>query len=77
MPVMDGSEFMQAYHDLSPEKKGQIVIVMLTSSFNPADKAKADSIGEISDFRQKTLNAATLNEILEKNFPELVEETIF
>ena len=76
MPVMDGWEFMEAYHNLPAEKKGQIVIVMLTSSFNPADKVKAESIEEISDFKQKTLNAATLNEILEKNFPELVGELV-
>jgi CheY-like chemotaxis protein len=70
MPVMDGWDFATAYRDLPIEKKGKNVIVMLSSSFNPADRAKAESIEEISDFKQKTLNLEALNDILQKNFPE-------
>lgn len=75
MPVMDGWEFINAYKNLIPdEQKKKINIIMLTSSFNPADKAKADTIEEIADYRQKTLNAAILQEIMAKHFSKNPEE---
>ena len=75
MPVMDGWEFITAYKNLiSNERKKEISIIMLTSSFNPADKAKADTIKEIADYRQKTLNETILHEIVEKHFSRQIEE---
>lgn len=75
MPVMDGWEFITAYKNLvSNERKKKISIIMLTSSFNPADKAKADTIKEIADYRQKTLNETILHEIVEKHFSRQIEE---
>ena len=75
MPVMDGWEFINAYKNLIPdEQKKKINIIMLTSSFNPADKAKADTIKEIADYRQKTLNTAILQEIMTKHFSKNPEE---
>ncbi len=69
MPVMDGWEFINVYKSLIPaEQQKKIKIIMLTSSFNPADKAKADSIKEIADYRQKTLNAGIVHEIIAKHF---------
>lgn len=76
MPVMDGWEFIQSYQNLNLENKENIVIVMLSSSFNPADKAKAESIKEISDFRQKPMGKNALLEIITQHFPELIEETL-
>ncbi len=76
MPVMDGWEFIQAYQNLDIANKENITVVMLSSSFNPADKAKADSIEQISDFKQKPISKETLLEIMETNFPELVEEAV-
>jgi len=71
MPVMDGWEFIKTYKDLVPDKrKKEIRIIMLTSSFNPADKAKANTIKEIAEYRQKTLNIAILHEIVLKHFPK-------
>lgn len=70
MPVMDGWEFINAYKNLIPDKqKEEIRIIMLTSSFNPADKAKANDIKEIAEYRHKTLNATILHEIVQKHFP--------
>ncbi|CAD0009885.1 response regulator [Flavobacterium chungangense] len=75
MPVMDGWEFIKSYKNLvSDERKKEIRIIMLTSSFNPADKAKADTIEEIADYRQKTLNVAMLHEVIKKHFPNQSEE---
>ncbi|OOV17306.1 response regulator [Flavobacterium sp. LM4] len=75
MPVMDGWEFIKSYKILvSDGRKKEIRIIMLTSSFNPADKAKADTIEEIADYRQKTLNVAMLHEVIKKHFPNQSEE---
>jgi len=64
MPVMDGWEFIEAYQKLDDAYKKNIKIIMLSSSFNPADKAKADSIKEISEFRQKPMDKVALLEII-------------
>jgi CheY-like chemotaxis protein len=72
MPVMDGWEFIEAYKNLKLEKKDDIVVVMLSSSFNPADRAKAESIAEIALFKQKPMSKEALLEIFEKIFPELI-----
>ncbi|MDR6845640.1 response regulator [Flavobacterium granuli] len=74
MPVMDGWEFIQAYKSLDLENKDDIVVVMLSSSFNPADKAKAESIAEIADFKQKPISKEALIEIIETYFPKLVKQ---
>mgnify|MGYP001352991831 CR=1 FL=1 len=69
MPVMDGWEFLEAYQQLSPEQKGEILIVMLSTSPNPDDLRKAQAIPAISEFRQKPLSAEMLTNILETHFP--------
>ena len=74
MPVMDGWEFIEVYKNLELKNKENVVIVMLSSSFNPADKAKAESIEEISDFKQKPMGKEALLDIITKNFPDLLEE---
>lgn len=76
MPVMDGWEFIEAFQNLSPENKKDIIIVMLSSSFNPADKAKADSIKEITCFRQKPMNKEALLEIIDKVFLQICVNTV-
>ncbi|MBZ4040831.1 response regulator [Flavobacterium hibisci] len=74
MPVMDGWEFIKKYKNLiSEDRKKKISIIMLTSSFNPADKAKADTIKEIADYRQKTLSGTMLEEIVKKHFEKYSE----
>ncbi|PVX45546.1 CheY-like chemotaxis protein [Flavobacterium sp. 103] len=76
MPVMDGWEFIEAYKNLNLENKENIIVVMLSSSFNPADRAKAESIQEISAFKQKPMNKEALLEIFDKAFPGLIGENI-
>ena len=70
MPVMDGWEFLEAYHGLPVAQKGEILIVMLTTSPNPDDMQKAASIAEVNEFRQKPLSAEMLVDIFAKYFPE-------
>ena len=76
MPVMDGWEFIEAYQNLEIENKEDITIVMLSSSSNPADKAKAESIEVVAEFRQKPMNKAALFDIITTNFPELLEKVV-
>lgn len=70
MPVMDGWEFLEAYHALDERQKGKIIIIMLTTSLNPDDKTRADDISEVSDFKSKPLSLETVQEIMQTHFPD-------
>ncbi len=70
MPVMDGWGFIEAYKELSESIRKEIVIVMLTTSYDPDDKEKAKRIPEISEFEKKPLTFDMLNQLMEKYFPE-------
>jgi CheY-like chemotaxis protein len=72
MPVMDGWSFLDEYHKLDSVYKGKIIIVMLTTSFNPDDKVKAEHISEISDFKNKPLKIEIIDEIMKKHFAEYI-----
>lgn len=70
MPVMDGWEFMNEYHKLDENKKGNKMIVMLTTSINPDDEIKASLISEITDFKSKPIFSEGLEELVKKYFPK-------
>lgn len=70
MPVMDGWEFLEEYRKLQSNQKGQIVLIMLTTSLNPDDKAKASQFEEIKDFQNKLLTRQRMEELFEEHFPE-------
>ena len=70
MPKMNGWEFLEEYRQLSEEQKSRVIILMLTTSVNPADRQKAETVPEINGYYSKPLNEAKLNEILERYFPE-------
>ncbi|MBF4471778.1 hypothetical protein [Flavobacterium sp. HJJ] len=53
-----------------------IAIMMLSSSFNPAGKSKADTIQEILCFRQKTMSKEALLDIITKIFPPICVHTV-
>jgi CheY-like chemotaxis protein len=69
MPAMDGWEFLEKYNQLPEEQKGKIIVVMLTTSFNPEDELKAKKISGVSDFRNKPLTAEMLKDVLREHFP--------
>jgi CheY-like chemotaxis protein len=73
MPVMDGWEFVQLYSELDSYQKGEIVIIMLTSSLNPDDKERARNIDAISGFRNKILTMGAIVDIMNEYFPGYVE----
>ena len=70
MPMMDGWEFLEEYKKLQNDQKGRVVIVMLTTSLNPADKQKAEEFKEIDGFRNKPLTEEMLDDIMVDSFKD-------
>jgi CheY-like chemotaxis protein len=74
MPAMDGWEFLQKYEALPDAHKSSIIVIMLTTSFNPEDELKARKIPSVKEFRNKPLTADLLQDILNKYFPDRIIE---
>jgi CheY-like chemotaxis protein len=72
MPAMNGWEFLEQYSNLDQQRKANVVIVMLTTSLNPDDRAKANKMPDVSGFETKPLTPEKLQTILKKYFPEKV-----
>lgn len=70
MPVMDGWEFLEEYEKLKVNQKGKVVIVMLTTSLNPADKARAEQRLMHGSFQFKPLTLEMIEDILQTHLPE-------
>jgi CheY-like chemotaxis protein len=70
MPAMNGWEFLKKYSEIAKERRGNVVIVMLTTSLNPDDKQKADELSAITGFENKPLTQLKLKQILIKYFSE-------
>lgn len=68
MPGMNGWEFLKAYARLPEAQRGNIVVMMLTTSLNPDDKRHADTIQGVAGFLSKPLTKKLLQEILEQHF---------
>ena len=67
MPRMNGWEFLEEYKKLGLGKQ-QIIILMLTTSANPADVARARMIEEVTGFETKPLTPTMLTKILKDYF---------
>ncbi len=68
MPVMDGFGFLKAFEALSPAQRGHAVVVMLSSSSDPVDRARAAQHACVRGFLSKPLDkdaAAGLIQLLE------------
>ncbi|MCU0439688.1 MAG: response regulator [Raineya sp.] len=68
MPAMNGWEFLEAFRELNISKKDEIIIIMLTTSFNPDEEEKSKLFKEVQDFKRKPLTNIMLKEIIEKYF---------
>lgn len=68
MPGMNGWEFLEEYEKLNVKRKAKMVVVMLSTSFNPADQEKARAIKANKGFVTKPLTTTKFNELLEKHF---------
>lgn len=72
MPVMDGWEFIRAYQGLPENIKNQIIIVMLTTSYDPDDQERALKIPELAEFEKKPLTFEMMDRITQKHFSESI-----
>lgn len=68
MPGMTGWEFLNEYTMLEEELKERTVIVMLSTSANPKDIAKAKSWEFVSDYITKPLTKERLEIVISKYF---------
>jgi CheY-like chemotaxis protein len=71
MPGMNGWEFLDKYEKLKLPLQKSVIIVMLSTSDNTEDEAKAMSFDVVSDFRTKPLTSLMLEDIFNKHFLKL------
>lgn len=68
MPGMNGWEFLEKYEALPQDKKAQILVVMLTTSLNPDDRKRAESMADINCFMSKPLTEEMVKKLIEDNY---------
>ena len=73
MPAMDGWEFLEEYDKLEVIQQAKTVIVMLSTSLNPADRDTANAIPLISGFISKPLTTEKLAQVHTKYFKTRTE----
>lgn len=72
MPVMNGWEFIEEYNQLLPEQRGKVLVWMLSTSDNPADRERAKSLGS-DGFMAKPLTISKLMDVIKRHFKQLFE----
>lgn len=65
MPGMNGWEFIEHYKTLDQNLRTAMIVVMLTTSENPDDKARAQTQGILTDYKSKPLTKEMLEEVME------------
>lgn len=68
MPGMNGWQFLEVYRALPKKQRGGIVVVMLTTSLDPDDRARARNIEEINEFEHKPLGLKNFEALVDKYF---------
>ena len=68
MPGMNGWEFLKEYGQLDKELQSRAIIIMLTTSDNPDDAAKANTNSFVSDYITKPLTKEIMEDINKKYF---------
>lgn len=68
-PGMEGWDFVEEFEKFEEDVKNETVIVMLTGSLDPDDRARAAREPLIREYCTKPLNRSTMREILAKHFP--------
>lgn len=71
MPGMDGWEFLEEYDKLDKDIRAKMLVLMVTTSLNPADEARARKNGNVNDYLTKPLDQMDLKNIVHKFFPNL------
>jgi CheY-like chemotaxis protein len=68
MPEMNGWDFLEEYNQLEKELRGHALIMMLTTSDNFDDVARAKNWGIVSDYITKPLTKEVMSDIAAKYF---------
>ncbi|MEO6722191.1 MAG: response regulator [Ferruginibacter sp.] len=68
MPGMNGWEFLKEYSQLDEALQSRAIIIMLTTSDNADDVAKANTYSFVSDFLTKPLTKEIMAGIVKKYF---------
>ena len=68
MPGMDGWDFLEEYKQLNENQKARIVVVMVTSSINPADKERAETNKDVISFLNKPLTVESVQKVVADYF---------
>ncbi|MES2679642.1 MAG: response regulator [Bacteroidota bacterium] len=68
MPRMNGWEFLTEYNKLDKELQSKAIIIMLSTSENPSDVAKAKSWDFVADYITKPLTKKLLEGVIDKYF---------
>ncbi|RKR12821.1 response regulator receiver domain-containing protein [Maribacter vaceletii] len=63
MPVMNGWEFLEEYKELEDDLKSDMMVMMLSTSLNPADKLNSEASNYIERFINKPLTVEKLLDI--------------
>jgi CheY-like chemotaxis protein len=67
MPVMDGWGFLQNFGLLKPRVGKEILIYIVSSSFNPLDVERAKTISDVTGYVVKPITRQRFAEMLERN----------
>lgn len=67
MPGMNGFEFLEKFNEMYKERGCSAIVIMLTSSLNPADVKKALEL-EVKDYLSKPLEEEGVKKILAQHF---------
>lgn len=67
MPIMNGFEFLNAYQQLPPAQQQALVIVMLTTSLQPQERARAQQL-HVTEFLSKPLTREKIDAVLQTHF---------
>ncbi|MBW1297295.1 response regulator [Aquimarina litoralis] len=70
MPVMNGWEFLETYHQASNQFQDSKIMVMLGAKLNKEDEQKLASFSQVIGFREKMLTKPILLEIISTYFKE-------
>ena len=68
MPKMNAWEFFDAYQTIDLEIRRQSHIILMTSSIDPADMAKAKAITDIEAIKDKPFDETVVKELLTRFF---------
>ncbi len=66
MPKMNGFEFLALYEKLPPDCRAKQIVMMLSTSSNPLDRAKADQFPSVSGYATKPLTLSMFQEMVAK-----------